>query len=190
VVMFCGLDAELELFGEVVGEPAAPQRAAMRRARAVWWQDSSGRKVCRRSPPSSSVLEDTAGHNPEAGPLLVSIGAGILAVSLRHRHRIIDGRLEGGDGKQVAQALDRARITVNYNTIPFDHRRPFDPSGIRLGTPAVTTRGMTEGEMEIIARWINDGVEAAGRRDEAAIERIGEEVSELTAAFPAPGTLV
>ena len=64
---------------------------------------------------------------------------------------LVDLTSKGVPGKAVAKALDRARITVNYNTVPFDRRRPFDPSGIRLGTPAVTTRGMTEDDMELIA---------------------------------------
>lgn len=93
-------------------------------------------------------------------------------------------------GKLAAQALDRARITTNYNTVPFDARKPFDPSGIRLGTPAVTTRGMTEPEMELIAGWIDQGIEAAKQHDETAIERIAGEVRELVAAFPIPGVSV
>ena len=93
-------------------------------------------------------------------------------------------------GKLAAQALDRAHITTNYNTVPFDPRKPFDPSGIRLGTPAVTTRGMTASEMDPIARWIDEGVQAAKREDEATINRIATEVSEFAAAFPIPGVLV
>jgi glycine hydroxymethyltransferase len=89
-------------------------------------------------------------------------------------------------GKVAARALDRARITTNYNTVPYDPRAPFDPSGIRLGTPAVTTRGMTEPEMETIAGWIDAGVEAARRDDEAALARIAGEVRELAASFPVP----
>src|SRR5437870_618150 len=89
-------------------------------------------------------------------------------------------------GKIAAKALDRAGIELNYNTVPFDPRKPFDPSGIRLGTPGVTTRGMTESEMELIARWIDEGVEAVKREDEGEIERIGREVRELAAAFPIP----
>src|SRR5436309_8838334 len=97
---------------------------------------------------------------------------------------LVDLTSKGVTGKVAAKALDRARITVNYNTVPFDARMPFDPSGIRLGTPAATTRGMTETEMGSIARWIDEGIDAARRGDEAAIERIAAEVGELATAFP------
>jgi glycine hydroxymethyltransferase len=100
---------------------------------------------------------------------------------------LVDLTSKGVPGKVAAQALDRARITTNYNTVPYDPRKPFDPSGLRLGTPAVTTRGMTEREMEPIARWIDAGVQAARREDAAALERLAGEVGELAAAFPAPG---
>ena len=90
-------------------------------------------------------------------------------------------------GKPAAQALDRAALTLNYNTVPYDARKPFDPSGIRLGTPAVTTRGMREPEMDEIARWIDEGIEAAKHDDERALERIAGEVRELAADFPIPG---
>src|SRR5207244_506580 len=76
---------------------------------------------------------------------------------------LIDLTSKGVAGKLAAQTLDRARITTNYTTVPFDPRKPFDPSGVRLGTPAVTTRGMREVEMERIARWIDEGVDAAAR---------------------------
>jgi glycine hydroxymethyltransferase len=103
---------------------------------------------------------------------------------------LVDLTSKGVPGKVAAQALDRAKITVNYNTVPYDPRKPFDPSGIRLGTPAVTTRGMTPSEMELIARWINEGVDAAGREDEGTIARIAGEVQELTSSFPIPGARV
>ena len=89
---------------------------------------------------------------------------------------LIDLTSKDVPGKVAAKALDRARLTLNYNTVPFDQRKPFDPSGIRLGTPAATTRGMKEPEMLEIARWIDEGVEAATREDEAEIERIAGEV--------------
>jgi glycine hydroxymethyltransferase len=103
---------------------------------------------------------------------------------------LIDLTSKEVSGKRASQALDRARITTNYNTVPFDQRKPFDPSGIRLGTPAVTTRGMTEAEMALIAGWIDEGVDAAKRNSEATIERIADEVRELTAAYPIWGTSV
>ena len=99
---------------------------------------------------------------------------------------LIDLTSKGVPGKAAAQALDRARLVTNYNTVPFDPRKPFDPSGLRIGTPAATTRGMGEQEMGQIAAWIDQGVDAARQEDEATIERIAGEVRELTAAFPIP----
>ena len=77
---------------------------------------------------------------------------------------LIDLTNKGVPGKPAAQALDRARITTNYNTVPFDPRKPFDPSGIRIGTPAVTTRGMGESEMERIAAGSTRGSMPRGGR--------------------------
>jgi glycine hydroxymethyltransferase len=99
---------------------------------------------------------------------------------------LVDLTGKGVPGKPAAQALDRAGITTNYNTVPFDPRTPFDPSGLRLGTPAVTTRGLREPEMDLLARWIDEGVEAARAGSEAALERIGARVRELAAGFPLP----
>jgi len=91
-------------------------------------------------------------------------------------------------GKKAAKALDRAGIELNYNSVPFDPRKPFDPSGIRLGTPAVTSRGMREPEMAQIADWIDRVV--AAPEDEALAARIAGEVRELARDFPAPGISV
>jgi glycine hydroxymethyltransferase len=88
-------------------------------------------------------------------------------------------------GKKYAQALDRANIVANYNTIPFDPRKPFSPSGLRIGTPSVTTRGMGEDDMRRIARWMEQVAENV--KDEDALDRIGAEVREFCRAFPAPG---
>jgi glycine hydroxymethyltransferase len=90
-------------------------------------------------------------------------------------------------GKPAAQALERAGIECNYNTVPYDPRKPFDPSGIRLGTPALTTRGLTEAQMPQVAAWIDAAVDAARKPDEAALERIAAEVRELLASYPIPG---
>jgi glycine hydroxymethyltransferase len=94
---------------------------------------------------------------------------------------------QGIGGKPAAKALDRAGIELNYNTVPFDKRKPFDPSGIRLGTPAITTRGLVEEHMPPIAAWMDEAITAATKEDEAAIERIATEVREFLADFPIPG---
>jgi glycine hydroxymethyltransferase len=91
-------------------------------------------------------------------------------------------------GKKAAQALDRAGVICNYNTVPYDPRKPFSPSGIRLGTPAVTSRGMKEAEMGRVAAWMDEVI--AHIDDEDAIARVGAEVREFCRAFPAPGLLL
>jgi glycine hydroxymethyltransferase len=90
-------------------------------------------------------------------------------------------------GKPAAQALDRAGIELNYNTVPYDTRKPFDPSGIRLGTPSVTTRGLTEEHMRQVAAWMSEAVEAAKRDDEDTLVRIKGEVAEFVRPYPIPG---
>ena len=79
--------------------------------------------------------------------------------------------------------LDRAGFVVNYNTVPEDPRPPFNPSGVRLGTPAVTTRGMTEADMRTIAGLIDRVVAAVAKDDESALDDIAEESRELTAGY-------
>ncbi len=100
---------------------------------------------------------------------------------------LIDLTPQGIAGKPAARALDRAGIEVNYNTVPFDPRKPFDPSGIRIGTPAITTRGLGVSHMSQIAAWMDDAITAAAKGDEPVIDRIAGEVRELLAGFPMPG---
>jgi len=88
-------------------------------------------------------------------------------------------------GKQAAVALEEAGIVLNYNAVPFDPRKPFDPSGVRIGTAAVTSRGFREPDMARIAAWI-DAV-CAAPTDGGLKARIAGEVRELCAAHPAPG---
>jgi glycine hydroxymethyltransferase len=90
-------------------------------------------------------------------------------------------------GKPVARALDKAGIETNYNTVPYDTRKPFDPSGVRLGTPALTTRGLTEAQMPQVADWIARAVDAAIKDDDATLDGIAGEVRDLLSAYPMPG---
>jgi len=100
---------------------------------------------------------------------------------------LVDLTGKGIGGKPAAKALDRAGIECNYNAVPYDTRKPFDPSGIRLGTPALTTRGLTEAHMPQVAAWIDEAVDAAIKDDEATLSRIAGEVRELLAGYPMPG---
>ncbi|HTQ02796.1 MAG TPA: serine hydroxymethyltransferase [Polyangiaceae bacterium] len=100
---------------------------------------------------------------------------------------LIDLTSRGVTGKIAAKALDRAGICTNYNAVPYDTRKPFDPSGVRIGTPAVTSRGMGAAEMNKIAAWIDDVVKAPA--DDALITKVAREVEELCKSFPAPGLL-
>jgi glycine hydroxymethyltransferase len=100
---------------------------------------------------------------------------------------LIDLTSKGIPGKPAAQALDRAGLETNYNTVPYDPRKPFDPSGIRIGTPAVTSRGMGPEQMRAIAGWFDEVVTATAKGDESVVERVRKEVGALTASFPAPG---
>jgi glycine hydroxymethyltransferase len=90
-------------------------------------------------------------------------------------------------GKPAATALDRAGSELNYNTVPYDPRKPFDPSGIRLGTPALTTRGLGPAQMPQIAAWIDEAIGAAVKEDESALDRIAADVADLLAGYPMPG---
>ena len=124
------------------------------------------------------------------------INAQALAAGLaKHGYRIVSGgtdnhlmlvdlRPKDLNGKEAQEVLDRAGITTNKNAIPFDTSSPFKPGGIRVGTPAVTTRGMKEEEMLEIADLIAEAL--TNRTDEAVLNRVREKVRELTHRFPLP----
>ena len=100
---------------------------------------------------------------------------------------LMDLTSKGIGGKPAAKALDRAGIETNYNTVPFDQRKPFDPSGLRIGTPAITTRGLREEHMTSIAAWMDEAITAAAKDDDGPLERVAAEIRDLLTAFPAPG---
>lgn len=101
---------------------------------------------------------------------------------------LIDLTNKGIKGKDAEVALGLAGITVNKNTVPFDPRSPFDPSGIRLGTPALTTRGMKEAQMDQVAEWIDQAISIAktGGSD-AKLGAIHHDIQKYLADFPLPG---
>ncbi len=98
---------------------------------------------------------------------------------------LIDLTSKDVTGKKIARAMDSAGLVCNANAVPFDKRKPFDPSGIRLGTPSITSRGMKEAEMIRIASWINDVVN--NYDDEHKLSSIFNEVKELCSNFPPLG---
>lgn len=100
---------------------------------------------------------------------------------------LIDLTNKGIGGKPAARGLDAAGIELNYNTVPYDVRKPFDPSGIRLGTPALTTRGLREAHMPQVAQWIDEAIASAISGDESATRRIAIQVRDLLSDYPMPG---
>jgi glycine hydroxymethyltransferase len=98
------------------------------------------------------------------------------------------GERPGMSGKPAAKTLAKAGIECNYNTIPFDPRKPMDPSGIRIGTPSITTRGMTEAHMKAVAGWMHQALCQAA--DEDALAKLRATVADFCRQFPAPGIRV
>ncbi len=118
------------------------------------------------------------------GQELERLGFRLVSGGTDNHLLLVDVVSRGLTGKVAEQALDAGGITVNKNMIPFDQRQPLDPSGIRIGTPALTTRGMRESEMRTIAGWI--GQVLSHPDDRSLHERIRGQVRELGRQFPAP----
>lgn len=112
----------------------------------------------------------------------VRLGYRVVSGGTDNHLLLLDVTFKNVTGKEAAAALDRARITVNKNLIPFDTKSAFQASGIRLGTPAVTTRGMKEKEMEKIAAWIDRILTAP--QDETMAAAVRREVEALTDQYP------
>jgi glycine hydroxymethyltransferase len=112
---------------------------------------------------------------------MIACGFAIVSGGTDTHLMLVDLRPKGLTGKEAEALLGKAEITVNKNTIPDDPQSPFVTSGIRLGTPALTTRGMGKAEFRRIARLID---EVLTKRDDATIARVKGEVKELTRAFP------
>ncbi|MCK5565542.1 MAG: serine hydroxymethyltransferase [Planctomycetes bacterium] len=115
---------------------------------------------------------------------LLEYGFDLVSGGTDNHLLLIDLRNKGVTGKKYAKALDRAKIVSNYNTIPGDPAPPFNPSGLRMGTPSVTTRGMKEEQMDCIADYMKRIVENID--NETVIEDVGKEVLLLCSQFPVP----
>jgi glycine hydroxymethyltransferase len=118
---------------------------------------------------------------------LTELGYDLISGGTDNHLLLVDLSAKGIAGKPAAKALDKAGIELNFNSVPYDKRRPFDPSGIRLGTPAVTTRGLTEEHMPQLAAWMDEAIMAAAKDDEEPLPRIAAEVRDLLIAYPIPG---
>jgi glycine hydroxymethyltransferase len=140
------------------------------------------------TPEFATYAHATVANAKALAEALVARGFDLVSGGTDNHLILVDLTSKGIPGKQAAKALDRAGIELNYNTVPFDPRKPFDPSGIRLGTPAVTSRGMGVEEMGRIAGWIDQIVSAP--EDESLAAAVAGEIAELCRAFPAPGILV
>ncbi len=144
-------------------------------AKAVCFQEAmqpSFRDYARQIVANAKVLAET----------LAAEGFRVISGGTDTHLMLVDVFAQGMLGSEAEKALGEAGITVNKNAIPFDTNPPLKPSGIRIGTPAITTRGMKEDEMRQIGRWIAQSLN--NRTDAAALARIRRQVLELCEAFP------
>ena len=137
------------------------------------------------SPEFRHDMEQTVANAQALAAGLVEAGAAVVTGGTDNHLMLVDVRPLGVTGKEADLALGEVRITVNRNTIPYDPNPPMVASGIRVGTPAVTGRGMREPEMRLIARLIVDGI--AVRGDASAQDGVRERVAAITDRFPVPG---
>jgi glycine hydroxymethyltransferase len=116
---------------------------------------------------------------------LMAKGFNLITNGTDNHLMLVDLTNKNISGKIAAKALDKAGIVLNYNAVPFDKRKPFDPSGIRIGSPAVTSRGFKENEMLLISNFIEKVISSSENED--LLLRTAEEVRQLCSHFPAPG---
>lgn len=116
---------------------------------------------------------------------LISHGFNLVSGGTDNHLMLIDLSNKSVTGKVAAVALEKAGIVLNYNTVPGETRKASDPSGIRLGTPSVTSRGFGIAEMKKIAFWMNEAINNVN--DDAVLSKIASEVAELCKGFPIPG---
>lgn len=135
-------------------------------------------------PGFADYIDDVVENASALARALSSGGARIVSGGTDNHLMLVDLTPLGITGKEAEKWLDEANITVNKNGIPFDTKSPFVTSGIRVGSPAITTRGMKVPEMELVAGFIMEVLKAKG--DAAVIQRVRQEVLKLTKRFPLP----
>ena len=116
------------------------------------------------------------------GDELMHLGYDVVSGGTDNHLLLVDLSKQGVSGKQAQAALDRANITLNANMVPGDKRSAFDPSGVRLGSPAATTRGLMEDDMRQVARWLARVIEHV--EDDGVIEQVRGEVMEMCGQYP------
>jgi glycine hydroxymethyltransferase len=139
------------------------------------------------APEFAAYARQIVANSQALAAALIERGYSLVSGGTDNHLILIDLTPQEIGGKPAAKALDRAGIEINYNTVPFDPRKPFDPSGLRIGTAAITTRGLKEAHMPQVAAWMDEAVLAAAKQDDAVIERIAGQVRDLMAGFPMPG---
>ena len=133
-------------------------------------------------PEFAAYSAQTVANAKELAAALAGEGYRIISGGTDTHLMLVDVFARGILGSEAESALGKAGITVNKNAIPYDTNPPLKPSGVRFGTPALTTRGMREGEMRMIAQWIAEALEH--RADESRLRAIHRRVSDLAEQFP------
>ncbi|WAM23731.1 serine hydroxymethyltransferase [Myxococcus sp. NMCA1] len=134
------------------------------------------------SPEFKAYQQQTVANAKALAEALQRAGLRLTSGGTDNHLMLVDLRPKKLTGKVAEAVLDKAGITVNKNMIPFDPEKPMTTSGIRVGTPAITTRGMREAEMAVVGRLIGEALDAA--QDDAALARIKGQVKELAQGFP------
>ncbi|HUE16731.1 MAG TPA: serine hydroxymethyltransferase [Planctomycetaceae bacterium] len=148
----------------------------------------AGKAVCFREAMQPSFKEygrQIVANSKALAETLMQGGIRLASGGTDNHLMLCDMTAVGLTGKIAEVALDKAAITVNKNMIPYDQRKPLDPSGIRIGTAALTTRGMREGEMKRVGAWILQVLKAP--EEAGLLQRVRNEIAEFTKNYPVPG---
>jgi len=151
----------------------------------------AGKAICfheAMQPEFKQYAQQVVDNAKALSEVLLSGGLKLVSGGTENHLMLVDVTAVGTTGSEAEEALGACEITVNKNMIPFDERKPMDPSGIRIGSPALTTRGMKTDEMRRIGEWILQALKAP--KDSALHEKIRGEIQSLCQQFPVPGKLV